>query len=196
MSNLDLIKKLREETGAGFSDIKAALLEANNNYEEAKRILVKRGFDKAGKRSDRDTKQGIIASYVHFNNKIAVLVELNCETDFVAKNEEFLELGRNIAMQVCATDPKYLDEAEVPEEVKENIKSELMQIPKLANNPELLNKELERRFKQYIEENCLLKQKFFKDNTKTVEDLVKGLSGKMGEAIKIGKFVRFEVGGN
>lgn len=194
MSNLDLIKKLREETGAGFSDIKAALLEANNNYEEAKKILVKRGFDKAGKRSDRDTKQGIIASYVHFNNKIAVLVELNCETDFVAKNDEFLELGKNIAMQVCATDPKYLDESEIPEEVKENIKSELIQIPKLANNPEILDKELERRFKQYIEENCLLKQKFFKDNTKTIEDLVKGLSGKMGEAIKIGKFVRFEVG--
>lgn len=194
MANIDLIKKLREETGAGFADIKEALANTNNNYEDAKKLLVKKGFDRAAKRSDREAKQGVIASYLHFNNKIGVLVELNCETDFVAKNDEFLELGRNIAMQICATDPKYIDESDVPQDVKDNIEKELMQIPKLASNPEILKKELERRFNEFVQENCLLKQKFFKDSSKTIEDLIKSLSGKVGEAIRIGNFVRFEVG--
>lgn len=192
--NLELIKKIRQETGAGLSDIREALESCEGDYEKAKEFLRKRGLVKAEKRIGRSTMEGVIAHYVHSNNKIGVLVEINCETDFVARNQEFLDFGRNVAMQVCAMNPLYLSEDEVPEEVKLQIRSDLSSIPKLAANPEILEKEFQRKFTEYVEQSCLLRQRFFKDNSVTIEDLMKNLIAKLGESIKISRFVRFEVG--
>lgn len=166
MANIELIKLLRAETSAGIADIKEALEASKDNLDEAREYLKKKGIAKADKRSEREANQGIIASYIHTTNKIGVLVELNCETDFVARNNDFQELGRNIAMQVCAMNPEFLSKEVVPE-----------------------GTDLEG-----IEEKCLLSQNFFKDSSVTIEDMIKSVSAKVGEAVKIRRFVRYEIG--
>jgi elongation factor Ts len=166
MANIELIKQLRNETAAGIADIKEALEATNDNLEAARDYLKKKGIAKADKRSEREANQGIIASYIHTTNKIGVLVELNCETDFVARNEDFLELGRNIAMQVCAMNPEFLSKESLPE------------------GADMEN----------IDERCLLSQKFFKDSSMTIEEMVKSISAKVGEAVKVKRFVRYEIG--
>lgn len=144
------IKKLREETGAGMMDCKKALDEANGNYDEAKEVVRQRGLAKAEKKSDRETKEGYIASYVHANNKVAALVEILCETDFVARNDEFQAMAKDVAMHVVAMNPATVED--------------------------------------------LLEDQFVKDPNITVEDLVKGVSGKIGERFVVSRFVRYEVG--
>ncbi len=150
MSSAADIKKLREETGAGIMDCKKAMEEANGNYEKAKELVRQKGMLRAEKKADRETKEGYVASYTHSNNKIGVLVEILCETDFVARNPEFQTMARDVAMHVAAMKP-----ADVAE---------------------------------------LLSQEFIRDGSKTIEELVKELSGKIGEKFVINRFVRFEVG--
>ncbi|GIW57531.1 MAG: elongation factor Ts [Candidatus Dojkabacteria bacterium] len=196
MSNIELIKQLRAETGAGLADIKEALNIANNDLEAARAYLRKKGIAKADKRSDRETNQGIIASYIHSNNRIGVLVEINCETDFVARSAEFIQFGKDIAMQICAMSPLYVDESEVPQSIREEFEREVMNDPKFSDKPENVRANIvDSKMKNYVSQFCLLNQIFFKDNTHTIQDLVKSLSGKFGEAIRIRRFVRFEIGG-
>ncbi|BDQ04743.1 MAG: elongation factor Ts [Candidatus Dojkabacteria bacterium] len=195
MSNIELIKQLRSETGASLADIKEALVIAKSDLEAARAYLRKKGMAKAEKRSDKETKQGIIASYIHSNNKIGVLVEINCETDFVAKTEEFNQLGKDIAMQVCAMSPLYIDEVDIPASIRQEFEREVMNDPNFADKPEQVKTNIiDSKMKNYAAQYCLLKQVFFKDGTQTIEDLLKSVSGKLGEAIRIRRFVRFEVG--
>lgn len=195
MANIELIKQLRAETGAGLADVKEALEISKDNLEDAKAYLTKKGIAKAEKRSEREANQGIIASYVHNTNKIGVLVEVNCETDFVAKNEELVNFGKDVALQIAAMSPLYVDRSEIPENIAEEFKKEVANDPKFAGKPEAATaKILESKLNTYAEETCLLEQSFFKDGSKTIMDMMKSVSAKTGEAIKIRRFVRFEVG--
>lgn len=195
MANIELIKQLRADTGAGLSDIKEALEISKDDYEAAKSYLAKKGIAKADKRADREANQGVIASYIHTTNKIGVLVEVNSETDFVARSEDFQNFGKNVAMQICAMSPLYLDESEIPANIRQEFVEEVANDPKFTGKPEeIRNNIVDAKMKTYAEEYCLLKQKFFKDSSVSIEEMMKVLSGKVGEAIRIKRFVRFEVG--
>ncbi len=195
MTTIDLIKQLREQTGAGVSDIKEALTVSNNDIEAAKAYLRKKGVAKADKRQDRETNQGVIVSYVHSNNKIAVLVELNCETDYVARNEEFQTLARELALQICANNPEFLSENDVPENIRSEFEREVRNDPKFANKPDsVLAQIVDSKVKTYAKEKSLLSQPYFRDSSKTIDDLIKEFTAKCGEKIVVRRFVRWELG--
>ena len=189
------VKKLRDQTGAPMMKVKEALKEAQGNIDKAIEILRKKGAEIAAEKSSRAANEGIIASYVHTNNKVGVLVELSCETDFVARNEEFQQLGKDLAMQVAAMkplviDPKDYDKAALEKEqaiYREQIKKEKK--PKAIKEKIIAGK-----IKKFTEEASLLKQKFIKDDKLTIETLITDLVGKLKENIQIKRFVRFEVG--
>jgi len=189
----DKIKKLREQTGAGIVDCQKALKEADS-YEEAVELLRKKGKEIVDKKSGRKTNEGVVEAYIHANRKVGSLLEINCETDFVAKNAQFIELAHDLAMQVAATDPAYLTEEDVPQEVinkeKEVIRDQLANEKKPK---EVMEKIIEGKMKKYYSQNCLLKQTFIKDEDKTVEDLVNEAISKLGENIKINNFVRYSL---
>ncbi|MDI7225583.1 translation elongation factor Ts [Leptospira santarosai] len=192
----DLIRELRERTSAGMMDCKKALEENNADIEKAITWLREKGIAKAAKKAGRETKEGRIVSYIHGNGKIGVLVELNSETDFVSKNEEFEVLGKEICMQIAAMNPLYLNEESIPvadlEREKGIIKAQLEEEGKKA---EQIEKDLPGKIKKYVSEVCLVNQAFFKDDSKTIDDLVKEAISKFGENITIARFVRFQVGG-
>ncbi|EQA62897.1 MULTISPECIES: translation elongation factor Ts [Leptospira] len=192
----DLIRELRERTSAGMMDCKKALEENNADIEKAITWLREKGIAKAAKKAGRETKEGRIVSYIHGNGKIGVLVELNSETDFVSKNEEFEALGKEICMQIAAMNPLYLNEESIPaadlEREKGIMKSQLEAEGKKA---EQIEKILPGKIKKYVSEACLVNQAFFKDDSKTIDDLVKEAIAKFGENITIARFVRFQVGG-
>lgn len=195
MADLELLKKLRSETGAGLADVKESLDTTNNNYEEAKEILRKKGATKAEKRAERETLQGVIGYYVHNNNQVAALIEVNCETDFVAKSEEFVSFAREMAMQVVAVNPRFVSSDEISEEVKADLRAEIDGDETLKSKPEAIkSKILESKLETFINENCLLNQSFFKDESKKIEDMVKALSAKVGEAVRIRRFVKVQIG--
>lgn len=188
----DLIKKLREKTGGGIVDVKKALEESKGNEEKAIEILRKKGEKIAVKKKDRQMREGIIASYVHTNHKAASLVEITCETDFVAKNEEFKKLGKDIAMQVVAMEPEYLSPEEVPAEVLEKEKEIMREHLKKEGKPEKIwAKIIEGKLNKYYQEICLLKQPFIKDDKKTIEKLITEKIAKLGENIKVVRFIKF-----
>ncbi|MCK5579662.1 MAG: translation elongation factor Ts [Candidatus Omnitrophica bacterium] len=172
MSSLELIKELRESTSCGVIDCKNALVEAQGDLNKAKEILQKRGLELAAKKGSRLAKEGRIESYVHMGNKIAVLVEVNCETDFVARNEDFCQFTKDLAMHIAALNPKYIKEEEVPEEVLNE-----------AEDP-----------KAFVKEGCLLNQPFVKDQGKTIQEYLNELIAKIGENILINRFIRYKVG--
>lgn len=195
MANIELIKQLRSETGAGIADVKEALEISNDNLDDARAFLHKKGLAKAEKRSDRETNQGIIASYIHTNNRIGVLVEINCETDFVAKNEDFVNFGKEVAMQIAAMNPLYLAPSDVPETLLGEFTKEVKNDPKFAGKPEqALEGIIKSKLETYAKENSLITQNYFKDTSLTIDDMTKAISSKVGEAVRIGKFTRFEVG--
>jgi elongation factor Ts len=197
MANLELIKQLRADTGAGIADVKEALEISKDDMVAAKAYLQKKGIAKAEKRLDREANQGVIASYIHNTNKIAVLVEVNCETDFVAKNEDFIRFGKDVAMQIAAMSPEYISESEIPESLKEEFAKEVGNNPKFTGKPsEILQNIIDSKVKTYASETTLLGQAFFNDTNTTIGEMLKILSAKVGEAIKIKKFVRMEVGGS
>lgn len=190
-----LVKQLREKTGAGMMDCKRALDEAKGDLGEAEVILRKKGIAAASKRLARAARQGAIGSYIHTGNQLGVLVEVNCETDFVARTDGFQELVRDIAMQIAASDPKFLRREDVPAEVLEKEKEIARDRARAEGKPEkVLDKIVEGRLAKFYEEVCLVDQPFIKDNTLTIDQLIRGMITKMQENISIARFVRFKVG--
>lgn len=194
MSSLEQIKNLREKTGAGIVDVKKALEEAGGDEAKAVEIIRKKGQAKAIKKSDREAKEGLVVSYVHSNGKIGVLVKLFCETDFVAKTDDFKELAKDIAMHIAAMDPQCLKPEDLAKELvekekeiwKANLKNE-------GKKSEMIPKILEGKEKKLREEAALLTQKFVKNPDQSVNDLIAEKIGKIGENIQVGEFCRFEL---
>jgi elongation factor Ts len=194
MSQMEQIKALREKTGAGIVDVKKALEEAGFDEAKAIEILRKRGQDKAMKKSDRETHEGIVVSYVHSNGRIGSLVKLYCETDFVARNEEFQELGRDIAMHVAASAPAYLKPEDVPEEAVEKEKGIWREQLAAEGKPaDMLEKIMAGKEGKFRNEIALLTQPFVKDPSKTVGELLTEKIHKIGENIQVGSFIRYEM---
>lgn len=194
MSQLEQIKALREKTGAGIVEVKKALDEAGFDEAKAIEILRKRGQDKAMKKSDRETHEGVVVSYVHSNGRIGAMVKLYCETDFVARNEEFQEFGRDIAMHVAALAPQYTKPEDVPAELVEKEKAIWKEQLAAEGKPaEMFEKIMGGKEGKFRNEISLLTQTFVKDPTKTVNELLTEKIHKMGENIQIGAFVRYEM---
>ncbi|MBI4873552.1 MAG: translation elongation factor Ts [Acidobacteria bacterium] len=190
-----LVKQLRERTGAGMMECKKALDEAKGDLAEAEVILRKRGIAAAAKKSARATKQGVIGSYIHTGAQLGVLVEINCESDFVARTEDFQQLVHDIAMQVAAASPAFVRREEVTAGALDQ-EREIQRARALAEGkPEkIADKVVEGRMSKYYEEVCLLEQPFIKDNATTVGDLIKQKIAKLGENISVARFVRFKIG--
>lgn len=193
--DLKLVKKLRESSGIGMLECKKAIEESGNDYEKAVEILRKKGFEKAKSKSDRTTDQGIIGSYIHSNGRIGVLVELACETDFVSKNEDFLQLSKDLSMQIAAMNPKYISEKDIPEDVLEKEKNIFREQMKSSGKPDkIIEKIVEGKLGKFYSEVCLLKQSFFKDDKKTMEELIAENIHKIGENIVLKRFIRYQIG--
>ena len=193
------VMALRQKTGAGMSDCKAALVEAGGDEAQAIEILRKKGIATAGKKAGRVAAEGAVGSYIHMGGKVGVLVEVNCESDFVARGEEFQQLVKDVAMHIAATDPRYLKREDVPAEEldkeREILLEQLKNDPKNANKPEdVLNKIIEGRLNKYYEESVLLDQPFVKDPSKTVGELVTEKIASIKENITIRRFTRYKMG--
>ena len=191
---LELIKKIRERTGAGMVAVKKAIDEANGNEEKAIEILRKQGEGKALKRADKEAKEGVVVSYIHSNNRVGTLIKLLCETDFVARNEDFQQLAKDIAMHVTALNPRFIKPEEVSEEIVEKEKEIwTAQLAQEGKPAEMIEKIMAGKEKKFREESALMTQPFVKDPQKTVGELIVENVGKMGENIQIGEMVRFEL---
>jgi elongation factor Ts len=191
----ELVKELRQRTGIGMMECKQALQESGGDTEKAIEILRKKGYARAKDKMSRETSEGLIASYIHANGKIGVLIEVNCESDFVAQNEEFKELVKNIAMQIAAASPKYISSQEISaeeiEREKEIIRAQLKDTKK---PPEILERIVQGKLSKFYEEVCLIDQPYIKDDKITIKQLVASAIAKIGENIKIKRFARFELG--
>jgi len=191
----DMVKQLRQKTGLGVMDCKTALKEAQGDMGKAVEILRKKGMKTAEGKQHRQTNQGLIEFYVHVGGKIGVLLEINCETDFVARNEDFKTFAKDVTMHICASNPQYLDEKSVPQEVIEKEKEIFRELALKEGKPEkIVDKIAEGRLKKFYEEVCLLDQPFIKDQTKSIQRVLEELVGKIRENIKIRRFIRFELG--
>lgn len=190
-----LVKTLREMTGAGMLECKAALEEANGDLEQAVEILRKKGVAKAAKKAGRETKEGLIHSYIHAGGRIGVLLELNCETDFVARNELFRELANEIALQIAAMKPQYVKREDIPREVVEK-EGEIAREAAIAEGKpaHIAEKIAEGKLEKFYKEVCLYEQPYIKDDKKTVEELIKEYIAKIGENIQVRRFCRYELG--
>ncbi|MCS7314854.1 MAG: translation elongation factor Ts [Bryobacterales bacterium] len=190
-----LVKQLRELTGAGMMECKAALMEANGDLAQAQVVLRKRGLATAAKKASRTTRQGLVGSYIHPGAQLGVLVEVNCESDFVARTDEFRQLVHDIAMQIAAADPQYIRREDVPAEVLEK-EREIQRARALAEGkPEkVVDKIVEGRLAKFFEEVCLYDQPFIKDNSLTVGQLIASKIAQVGENITVSRFARFKVG--
>ncbi|MBA2380253.1 MAG: translation elongation factor Ts [Blastocatellia bacterium] len=193
------VKSLREKTGAGMIDCKNALVEAGGDEAAAVEILRKKGMATAGKKAGRVTAEGAVGSYIHMGGKVGVMVEINCESDFVSRGEEFQQLVRDVAMHVAAADPRYLKREEVPSDIldkeREILMDQLKNDPKNSGKPdEVLGKIIEGRLNKYYEENVLLDQPFVKDPSKTVGELVAEKIGSIKENITVRRFTRYKMG--
>jgi elongation factor Ts len=190
-----MVKDLREKTGAGMMDCKEALTASDGDFEKAIDYLRKKGMSAATKRSSKAAKDGTIATYIHMGGKIGVMVELNCETDFVAKTDNFQTMAKDLAMQVAATNPIYVSSQEIPgdalEREKEIYRSQLL----AEKKPEKIwDKIIEGKLNKFYEEVCLVNQKFIKDDSITIETLINNMIAKTGENIIIRRFARFQLG--
>lgn len=193
MSDNNLIKDLREQTGAGIMDVKEALEEAGNDKEKAIEILRKKGLAKQAKKADRTANEGLVESYIHAGGRIGVLLEVNCETDFVARTDDFKNLVKEIALHIAASNPLYISKEDVPAEVIEKEK-EIYKEQFAAKPDDVIEKMLEGKVAKYYEEVCLLEQPFVRDGEKTIGGLLGEATGKMGENIQIRRFARFMLG--
>ncbi|CDZ75023.1 Elongation factor Ts [Peptoniphilus sp. ING2-D1G] len=188
------IKELREKTSAGMMDCKKALVESNGDIDKAVDILREKGLASIAKKSSRIASEGVVEAYIH-GGRIGVLVEVNTETDFVAKNEEFKVFVKDVAMQIAALSPKYVTREEVPEEEKEHEREILREQALNEGKPEkIVEKMIEGRMEKFYEEIVLLDQKFIKDSDLKVQDVLNNIASKIGENIKIRRFTRYEVG--
>ncbi len=196
---VSLVKSLREKTGAGMMECKAALTEANGSEEQAVEILRKKGIATAGKKEGRVTAEGVVGSYIHMGGKVGVMVEINCETDFVARGEEFQQLVKDVAMHVAAVDPKYVNREQVPADIldkeREILRDQLKNDPKNANkSDDVMSKIIEGRVGKYYEDNVLLDQPFVKDPSKTVGELITEKIASIKENITVRRFTRYKMG--
>ena len=190
-----LVKDLRERTGAGMMECKKALVEAKGDIADAEVILRKRGISMAGKKSGRATRQGLIGSYIHAGGQLGVMVEVNCESDFVARTDDFKEFVHDVAMHIAAADPKYLRREEVPAEVLDKEKEIARDRARAEGKPEkIIDRIVEGQLAKFYEAACLLDQPFVKEATLTIDQLVKTKVAKLGENIAIARFTRFKVG--
>ncbi len=189
------VKELRDKTGAGVMDCKKALEKTSGNVEKAVEYLREKGIAAAQKKTSRAAVEGIVDSYIHLGGKIGVLVEVNCETDFVARNETFQELVHDIAMQIAASNPEYISREDVPSQKVESEKKILREQAKHENKPEhVIDKIVEGRMEKYFSETCLLEQPFIKDTDKTVNEVILEYVAQLGENIIIRRFSRFQTG--
>ncbi|MDR1366596.1 MAG: translation elongation factor Ts [Puniceicoccales bacterium] len=191
--NAKLVSELRNSTGAGFVDCKNALIEANGNIEKAVTILKKKGAATAVKKIGREANEGIIEYYIHGGGRIGVLLELNCETDFVAKNSEFKKLARDICMHIAAASPLYISRESVPMDVVSNEK-EIAGAQALGKPQHAIDKIVEGKLDKWYQQNCLLEQSFVKDQERTMNDYITAAIAMIGENIRVGRFVRFQIG--
>ena len=190
-----IVKTLRERTGAGMMDCKKALVETNGDLESAVDFLRKTGIAKAEKKGQRSTKEGLIFSYIHQGGKLGVLLELNCETDFVAKTEGFTDLAHNLSMQIAATNPSSISREDMDPTVLEREKSIFTDQAKESGKPEnIINKMVEGRIEKFYSESCLLEQHYIKDSERKVSDLLTEAVSTLGENIVINRFVRYAIG--
>ncbi len=190
-----MVKDLREKTGAGMMDCKKALAESGGDFQKAVDYLRQKGLATAAKRAGRIASEGRIGSYIHTGGKIGVMVEVNCETDFVAKTDEFQLFAREVAMHIAAANPAYVRREEVPPEALEREKEIYRAQARDAKKPEkIMEKIVEGKLEKYYGEVCLLEQPFVRDPDVTIQDLLNGLIGKLGEKVEIRRFVRFQVG--
>jgi len=190
-----LVKQLRERTGAGMMECKAALKEAKGDLGEAEVVLRKKGIASAAKKSGRSAKQGVIASYIHPGAQLGVLIEVNCESDFVARTDDFQELVHDLAMQVAAADPQFIRKEEVTQAALDKEKDIQRGRALGEGKPEkMVDKIVEGRMNKYYEEVCLYEQPFIKENTTSIADVIKAKIAKLGENITVSRFVRFKVG--
>ena len=190
-----LVKELRDKTGAGFSDCRAALIEADGDIEQAVGILRKKGQVAAAKKAQRATSEGLVSCYIHAGGKIGVLVETNCESDFVARTEDFQRLCHDVAMHVAALDPQFLRREEITQEILDQKRRVYSDEAKASGKPEpVIEKIVNGKMEKFYEESCLLEQHFIKDEGITVKELVDQAIAKLGENISIRRFSRFKVG--
>jgi len=190
-----LVKELRERTGAGMMECKKALVEAKGNLPEAEIILRKHGIASASKKSTRTTRQGIIGSYIHPGSQLGVLVEVNCESDFVARTDDFQGLVKDLAMQIAAADPQFIRREDVTPAALEKERDIQRGRAAQEGKPEkMIDKIVEGRMNKFYEEVCLYEQPFIRENSTTVGDLIKSVIAKVGENISVSRFVRFKVG--
>lgn len=194
-----MIKALRDKTGAGFADCKQALIEAEGNEEKAIEVLRKKGQASAAKKEGRIAAEGAVGSYIHMGGKIGVLVEVNCETDFVARTEAFQQFVKDVAMHICASEPRYVSKTEIPAEVVEKEREialgQATADPKNANKPaNIIEKMVEGRLEKFFSESVLLEQPFVKDQAITVGELVTKLTAETGEKVSIRRFTRYKMG--
>ena len=188
------VKELRNRTGAGIMDCKSALTEAGGDMDKAIEILRTKGLAKAAKKAGRIVSEGLIGSYIHAGGKIGVLVEVNCETDFVAKTEDFKQFVKDVAMHIAASSPLFVKREEVPEEIKENERKIYETQAREAGKPEkIIDKIVSGKLDKYLSEICLLDQSFIKDPDKTIQDLLQETIAKLGENISIRRFVRYQL---
>lgn len=191
----DMVKKLREKTGVGMMDCKTALVECKGDFNKASEYLREKGLDKAAKKASRPTKEGVIDSYIHLGSKIGVLLELNCETDFVAKNEVFRDFSHNLLLHIAASSPTYISREDIPEEIiareKEVYKKQALNEGKPEN---VVDRIADGKMAKFYQENCLLDQLYIKNNDITIDDLLKEKIALIGENIVIKRFVRWVLG--
>jgi elongation factor Ts len=187
------IKRLREETGAGMLDCRAALVGASGDYEAAKKNLIDQGMSKQAKKADRDANEGLVGSYIHVGGKIGVLVEINCETDFVARNERFAELVRDVAMHIAAMPVKYVKREDVPEAELAPLREEFAKAAegKPAN---VVDRIVEGKLNKWFEENVLLDQPFIKNDDESISEVIGKVTGVLGEKIEVRRFAKFALG--
>jgi elongation factor Ts len=189
------VKELRQRTGIGVMECKEALAECQGDIEKAISVLRKKGAARAQEKMNREASQGTVYAYIHMEGKLGVLVEVNCESDFVARNDEFKELAKNIAMQIAAANPRFVSSADIPEaeleQEKEIIRAQLQDIKK---PPQIIEKIVEGKLKKFYEEVCLLDQPYIRDDKQTIQQIIAATIAKFGENIKVRRFARFELG--
>ncbi len=193
---VDMIKELRARTGAGMMDCKRALEETGGDMDKAIDLLRKQGLAQAAKKASRAAEQGRIVSYIHHNHRVGVLLELNCETDFVARTDQFQELARQISMHIAMANPQYVSKDNVPEELVNHEIAIEREKAKAEGKPEaVMNKIIEGRIAKFYEGICLLEQPFIRDDSKKIRDIINEAIALLGENIVVGRFARFELGG-
>jgi len=191
----EIVKKLRNQTGAGMMDCKRALEESNGDVEQATDYLRKKGAAVAAKRADREANQGVVEAYIHAGGRIGAMVELNCETDFVAKTDEFKQLAHDIAMQIAAMTPLFVSKDDVDQAtLQKEVEIYKAQAVNEGKPEQIAEKIAQGRLEKYYQEVCLLEQSFIKDSGKTIKDLLSDATGKVGEKISIRRFIRYHLG--